>query len=63
MPASFNIPDTARASAVLNALVCLVGVHHSKTKVILPAGIADIGEIELVLRALGPVRDDRRGSQ
>ena len=63
MPAPFNIPDTAMASSFLNALVRLVGAHHSKTKVTLPTGIVDTGELELVLRALGLVQDNRRASQ
>jgi hypothetical protein len=62
MPAFFNIPDTAMASAFLNALVRLVGAHHSKTKVTLPTGIVEVGELELVLRALRLI-DDRRGPQ
>jgi|RhiMethySRZTD1v2_1073278.scaffolds.fasta_scaffold16345_6 hypothetical protein len=57
MSASFNIPDTAMASAFLNALVRLTGANRSKTKVTLPTGIADVDEVEVVLRALGLIRD------
>jgi hypothetical protein len=49
---AYNIPDTAMASAFLNALVRLVSAHHSKTKVILPTGIVDVDEVQLVPRAL-----------
>ena len=59
MPAAFNIPDTAMASAFLNALVRLVGTHHT-TKVVLPTGTVDVDELELVLRALGLIQERRR---
>jgi hypothetical protein len=48
-----GLPNTAMASAFLDALVCLVSANHSKTKVTLPTGIVDVGELELVLRTLG----------
>jgi hypothetical protein len=60
MRASFNIPDTAMASAFLDALVDLVGTPHHPEKVVLPTGTADVDEVERVLRGLGLIRDDRR---
>ena len=53
-----GLPQTAMAAAFLRALVRMVGANHSRTKVTLPTGIVDIGELELVLRALGLL--DRR---
>lgn len=53
MRATYNMPDTAMANAFLAALVHLVGTPHRSTKVVLPIGIVDVGELELVLRALG----------
>jgi hypothetical protein len=53
------IPDTAIADAFLKALVRLVAARHSrKTKIVLPTGIVDAGELEPVLRGLGLI--DRR---
>jgi hypothetical protein len=51
--------NTAMSAAFLRALVRLVGIRHSKT-LTLPTGVANVGEIELVLRALSLIRDDRR---
>ena len=59
MPAPFNIPETAMASAFLDALVDLVGTPHHPEKVVLPTGIVGADELEPVLRALGLI-DDRR---
>ena len=56
-PQSAVFPDTAMANAFLHALVRLVSTHHTR-KVVLPTGIANVDE--LVLRALGLIRDDRR---
>jgi hypothetical protein len=44
--------------AFLRALARLVARRtDSSTKIIIPVGVANIGEIELVLRALGVMRD------
>jgi hypothetical protein len=53
------IPDTLMAHAYLKALAHLAARQvDCSTQVILPTGPADIGEVELVLRALGRIRND-----
>jgi hypothetical protein len=56
--------NTALSAAFLKALVRLVARRPDHfTKITLPTGGATIGEIELVLRALNLIRNDRRASQ
>jgi hypothetical protein len=62
-PQPAGLPDTAMAAAFLRALVRLAGAHHSKTEVTIPTGTVEIGELELVLCALGLIRNDRQASQ
>ena len=55
-----GIPQTAFATAFLKALVRLAARRPDRaTKITLPTGVANIGELELVLRALGLIRGRR----
>lgn len=55
-----GLPDTALASAYLAAVMRLAARRpDGSTKITIPTGIANIGEIELVLRGLGLIRDRR----
>jgi hypothetical protein len=55
-----GIPQTAFAAAFLRALARLAARRpDSSIEIVLPTGAAKLGEIELVLRALGLIRDRR----
>lgn len=56
-----GLPNTAFSAAFLKALARLAArrIDSSTEIVVLPTGAADLGEIKLVLRALGVMRDRR----
>lgn len=60
-PHADHLPNTAFTAAFLKALERLIARSRDRsTKIPLPTGPACIGEIELVLRALGLVQDRTR---
>jgi len=54
-------PPTAMQDAFLRAITRLAARRPDRSaQIALPTGIANIGEVELVLRALGAIRNDQR---
>ena len=55
-----GLPQTAMAAVFLKALARLAACRPDRsTEITLPTGVANIGEIELVLCALGLIRASR----